>query len=181
MGPHKASLIEKQTTPPKPYTEATLLRAMETAGKTVEDEELRDALKENGIGRPSTRAEIIKKLFQRNYIVAKGKSLYPTPVAIELIRIIHTPLLKSAELTGQWEKKLRMIERGEMEAKEFLDELKQLTQEVVYEVKTSKTGMLCPVCHQGTIIKGHTAYGCSRWREGCTYREPFAVPAEKNS
>ena len=181
MGPHKASLIEKQTTPPKPYTEATLLRAMETAGKTVEDEELRDALKENGIGRPSTRAEIIKKLFQRNYIVAKGKSLYPTPVAIELIRIIHTPLLKSAELTGQWEKKLRMIERGEMEAKDFLDELKQLTQEVVYEVKTSKTGMLCPVCHQGTIIKGHTAYGCSRWREGCTYREPFTVPAEKNS
>jgi len=176
MGPHKPSLLEKQTTPPKPYTEATLLRAMETAGKMVEDEELRDALKENGIGRPSTRAEIIKKLFQRNYIVAKGKSLYPTPVAVELIRIIHTPILKSAELTGQWEKKLRMIERGEMEAKDFLDELKQLTQEVVYEVKTSKTGMLCPVCHQGTIIKGRTAYGCSRWREGCTYREPLPMP-----
>ena len=175
MGPHKPSLLEKQTTPPKPYTEATLLRAMETAGKTVEDEELRDALKENGIGRPSTRAEIIKKLFQRKYIVSKGKSLYPTPVAVELIRIIHTPLLKSAELTGQWEKKLRMIERGEMEAKDFLDELKQLTQEVVYEVKTSKVGMLCPVCHQGTVIKGHSAYGCSRWREGCSYREPFAV------
>ena len=175
MGPHKPSLLEKQTTPPKPYTEATLLRAMETAGKTVEDEELRDALKENGIGRPSTRAEIIKKLFQRKYIVSKGKSLYPTPVAVELIRIIHTPLLKSAELTGQWEKKLRMIERGEMEAKDFLDELKQLTQEVVYEVKTSKVGMLCPICHQGTVIKGHSAYGCSRWREGCSYREPFAV------
>ena len=175
-GPHNPSLLEKQTTPPKPYTEATLLRAMETAGKMVEDEELRDALKENGIGRPSTRAEIIKKLFQRNYIVAKGKSLYPTPVAVELIRIIHTPILKSAELTGQWEKKLRMIERGEMEAKDFLDELKQLTQEVVYEVKTSKTGMLCPVCHQGTIIKGRTAYGCSRWREGCTYREPLPMP-----
>ena len=180
MGPHKPSLLEKQTTPPKPYTEATLLRAMETAGKMVEDEELRDALKENGIGRPSTRAEIIKKLFQRNYIVAKGKSLYPTPVAVELIRIIHTPILKSAELTGQWEKKLRMIERGEMEAKDFLDELKQLTQEVVYEVKTSKTGMLCPVCHQGTIIKGHTAYGCSRWREGCTYREPLPMPFAAN-
>ena len=175
MGPHTPSLLEKQTTPPKPYTEATLLRAMETAGKTVEDEELRDALKENGIGRPSTRAEIIKKLFQRKYIVSKGKSLYPTPVAVELIRIIHTPLLKSAELTGQWEKKLRMIERGEMEAKDFLDELKQLTQEVVYEVKTSKVGMLCPVCHQGTVIKGHSAYGCSRWREGCSYREPFPV------
>ena len=175
MGPHTPSLLEKQTTPPKPYTEATLLRAMETAGKTVEDEELRDALKENGIGRPSTRAEIIKKLFQRKYIVNKGKSLYPTPIAVELIRIIHTPLLKSAELTGQWEKKLRMIERNEMEAKDFLDELKQLTQEVVYEVKTSKVGMLCPVCHQGTIIKGHTAYGCSRWREGCSYREPLPV------
>lgn len=175
LGSHTPSLIEKQTTPPKPYTEATLLRAMETAGKMVEDEELRDALKENGIGRPSTRAEIIKKLFQRKYIVSKGKSLYPTPVAIELIRIIHTPILKSAELTGQWEKKLRMIERGEMEAKDFLDELKLLTQEVVYEVKTSKVGMLCPVCHQGTIIKGHTAYGCSRWREGCSYREPFAI------
>lgn len=174
-GPHNPSLLEKQTTPPKPYTEATLLRAMETAGKLVEDEELRDALKENGIGRPSTRAEIIKKLFQRKYIVSKGKSLYPTPIAVELIRIIHTPILKSAELTGQWEKKLRMIERGEMEAKDFLDELKQLTQEVVYEVKTSKVGMLCPVCHQGTVIKGHTAYGCSRWREGCSYREPFAV------
>ena len=174
-GPHNPSLLEKQTTPPKPYTEATLLRAMETAGKLVEDEELRDALKENGIGRPSTRAEIIKKLFQRKYIVSKGKSLYPTPIAVELIRIIHTPILKSAELTGQWEKKLRMIERGEMEAKDFLDELKQLTQEVVYEVKTSKVGMLCPVCHQGTVIKGRTAYGCSRWREGCSYREPFAV------
>ncbi|MBO4622044.1 MAG: DNA topoisomerase 3 [Paludibacteraceae bacterium] len=177
MGPHKPSLLEKQTTPPKPYTEAPLLRAMETAGKTVEDEELRDALKENGIGRPSTRAEIIKKLFQRNYIVfannGKSKNLCPTPVAVELIRIIHTPILKSAELTGQWEKKLRMIERGEMEAKDFLNELKQLTQEVVYEVKTSKAGMICPVCGQGTIIKGRTAYGCSRWREGCQYREPL--------
>ena len=173
QGPHTPALIEKQTTPPKPYTEATLLRAMETAGKLVEDEELRDALKENGIGRPSTRAEIIKKLFQRNYIVSKGKSLYPTPVAVELIRFVQTPLLKSAELTGQWEKKLRMIERGEMEAKAFLDELKQLTMEVVYEVKTSKVGMVCPVCRQGVIIKGHSAYGCSRWKEGCTYREPL--------
>ncbi len=173
MGEHTPSLIEKQTTPPKPYTEATLLRAMETAGKTVEDEELRDALKENGIGRPSTRAEIIKKLFQRNYIVKDGKSLHPTPLAVKLIRLINTPLLKSAELTGQWEKKLRMIERGEMQAKDFLDELKTLTEEVVYEVKTSKTGLVCPVCHQGIIIRGHSAYGCSRWREGCTYREPF--------
>ncbi|MCQ2335033.1 MAG: DNA topoisomerase 3 [Paludibacteraceae bacterium] len=173
QGPHTPSLIEKQTTPPKPYTEATLLRAMETAGKMVENEELRDLLKENGIGRPSTRAAMIEKLFQRKYIVRKGKSLYPTTVGTELIRTIHTPLLKSAELTGQWEKKLRMIERGEMEAKPFLDELKQLTAEVVYEVKTSKIGLLCPVCRQGRVIRGNTAYGCSRWQEGCTYREPL--------
>ncbi|MBR3647220.1 MAG: DNA topoisomerase III [Paludibacteraceae bacterium] len=175
MGPHKPALLEKQTTPPKPYTEGTLLRAMETAGKTVEDEELRDALKENGIGRPSTRAEIIKKLFQRKYITQSRKSLFPTPLAIELIQTIHTPILKSAELTGQWEKKLRMIERGEMEAKEFLDELKQLTVEVVNEVKNDLTGYLCPVCRRGTIIRGRTAFGCSRWREGCTYRVPFAT------
>ena len=173
-GPHVPQLMEKQTTPPKPYTEATLLRAMETAGKMVEDEELRDALKENGIGRPSTRAAIIEKLFQRKYIVRKGKSIAPTPVGIQLIQTIHTPILKSAELTGQWEKKLRMIERGEMESRQFLDELKQLTAEVVMEVKTSKIGNLCPVCRQGTIIRGNTAYGCSRWREGCTFREPFA-------
>ena len=177
-GPHTPSLLEKQTTPPKPYTEGTLLRAMETAGKTVEDEELRDALKENGIGRPSTRAEIIKKLFERKYIVHKGKSLAPTPLAVELIRLLQTPILKSAELTGQWEKKLRMIERGEMSAQTFLDELKQLTCEVVHEVKTTKVGLLCPVCHQGTLIKGRTAYGCSRWREGCTFREPFPTPAQ---
>lgn len=173
MGSHSPSLIEKQTTPPKPYTEATLLRAMETAGRLVDDDELRDMLKENGIGRPSTRAAIIEKLFQRKYIVRKGKSIAPTQVGIELIRTIHTPILKSAELTGQWEKKLRMIERGEMESRQFLDELKQMTQEVVMEVKTSKVGYLCPVCRQGTIIRGNTAYGCSRWREGCTYREPL--------
>ena len=173
-GPHIPQLMEKQTTPPKPYNEATLLRAMETAGKMVEDEELRDALKENGIGRPSTRAAIIEKLFQRKYIVRKGKTIAPTPIGIQLIQTIHTPILKSAELTGQWEKKLRMIERGEMESRTFLDELKQLTADVVMEVKTSKIGNLCPVCHKGVIIRGNTAYGCSRWQEGCTFREPFA-------
>lgn len=177
MGPHIPSLIEKQTTPPKPYTEATLLRAMETAGRLVDDDELRDMLKENGIGRPSTRAAIIEKLFQRKYIIRKGKSIAPTQVGIDLIHTIHTPILKSAELTGQWEKKLRMIERGDMESRQFLDELKQMTQEVVWEVKTSKVGYLCPVCHQGTIIRGNTAYGCSRWREGCTYREPLTQQA----
>ena len=172
-GEHQPFLQERQTTPPKPYTEATLLRAMETAGKTVDSEELREALKENGIGRPSTRAAIIEKLFQRKYIRRERKSLSPTPLGIELIRTVHTPLLKSAELTGIWERKLREIERGEYESRAFLDELKQLTTEVVNEVRSDKAGYRCPVCGQGVIIRGNTAYGCSRWKEGCTYREPF--------
>ena len=172
-GAHVPQLQEKTTTPPKYYTEATLLRAMETAGKTVDDEELRDAMKENGIGRPSTRAAIIEKLYQRKYIVKQGKSLRATDVGVELIHTIISPLLKSAELTGRWEKKLREIERGEYTAQQFLDELKQMTGEVVKEVKTNKAGMLCPVCRKGVIIRGRTRYGCSRWREGCTYAEAF--------
>ena len=172
-GPHEPVLKEKTTTPPKYYTEATLLRAMETAGKTVEDEELRDAMKENGIGRPSTRAAIIEKLYQRKYIQKQGKSLRATDVGIELIRTIISPLLKSAELTGLWEKKLREIERGEYAAENFLAELKEMTAGVVKDVKTNKAGMLCPVCRQGLIIRGNTRYGCSRWREGCTYAESF--------
>ena len=172
-GPHVPELQEKTTQPPKYYTEATLLRAMETAGKTVENEELRDAMKENGIGRPSTRAAIIEKLYQRKYIVLKGKSIHATPVGIDLIHTIISPLLKSAELTGLWEKKLREIERGKYTAQQFLDELKAMTAEVVREVKTNKAGMLCPVCRKGVIIRGNTRYGCSRWREGCTYAEPF--------
>lgn len=172
-GVHEPQLKEKTTTPPKYYTEATLLRAMETAGKTVEDDELRDAMKENGIGRPSTRAAIIEKLYQRKYIQKQGKSLRATEVGIDLIHTIISPLLKSAELTGLWEKKLREIERGEYTAQQFLDELKKMTSNVVYEVKSNKAGMLCPVCHQGRIIRGNTRYGCSRWREGCTYAEPF--------
>ena len=172
-GAHVPQLQEKTTTPPKYYTEATLLRAMETAGKTVEDEELRDAMKENGIGRPSTRAAIIEKLYQRKYIVKQGKSIRATEVGVELIHTIISPLLKSAELTGRWEKKLREIERGEYTAQQFLDELKQMTDEVVREVKTNKAGMLCPVCRKGVIIRGRTRYGCSRWREGCTYAETF--------
>ena len=172
-GPHIPQLKEKTTTPPKYYTEATLLRAMETAGKTVENDELREAMKENGIGRPSTRAAIIEKLYQRQYIQKQGKSLRATDVGIELIHTIISPLLKSAELTGLWEKKLREIERGEYTAQQFLDELKQMTAGVVRDVKTNKAGMLCPVCRQGLIIRGNTRYGCSRWREGCTYAEPF--------
>jgi len=172
-GPHEPQLQEKTTTPPKYYTEATLLRAMETAGKTVEDEELRDAMKENGIGRPSTRAAIIEKLFQRKYIVREKKNIHATELGISLIQTIISPLLKSAELTGRWEKKLREIERGTFTAQQFLDELKQMTAEVVYEVKADKAGMRCPVCGQGTIIRGRTRYGCSRWREGCQYAEQF--------
>ena len=133
-GPHIPSLAEKWTTPPKPYTDATLLRAMETAGKTVEDEELRDALKENGIGRPSTRAAIIETLIRRNYIRRERSSLHPTQTGFELIDLIHEELLKSAELTGRWEKKLRQIERHEYEAKTFLEELKQMVSDIVLAV-----------------------------------------------
>jgi DNA topoisomerase-3 len=172
-GPHEPLLQEKTTTPPKYYTEATLLRAMETAGKTVDNEELRDAMKENGIGRPSTRAAIIEKLFQRKYIVREKKNIKATELGVNLIHTIISPLLKSAELTGLWEKKLREIERGDFGAQQFLDELKQMTTEVVREVKSDKSGMRCPVCGRGTIIRGRTRYGCSRWREGCTYAEQF--------
>ena len=172
-GPHQPQLQEKTTTPPKYYTEATLLRAMETAGKTVDDEELRDAMKENGIGRPSTRAAIIEKLFQRKYIIRDKKNIKATEVGINLIQTIISPLLKSAELTGRWEQKLRAIERGDYTAQQFLEELKQMTTEVVHEVKADKSGMRCPVCGKGIIIRGKTRYGCSRWREGCTYAEQF--------
>ncbi len=214
-GPHQPQLAEKWTTPPKPYTEATLLRAMETAGKLVDDESLREVMKENGIGRPSTRAAIIETLFKRNYIRKVRKSLEPTPTGIELIGLIHEDLLKSAELTGIWEKKLREIEQHRYEARQFLDELKQMVTEIVttvmmdnsnrrvaaavVEEKPKKAapkkaaaprpkkpqpapaaanpdaiiGQPCPLCGKGYVIKGKTAYGCSEWRNGCTYRKPF--------
>lgn len=133
-GPHEPKLADKWTSPPKPYTEATLLRAMETAGKTVTNESLREALKENGIGRPSTRAAIIETLFKRNYIFKNRKSLEPTSTGIDLIKIIHEDLLKSAELTGIWEQKLRAIERNEYEAQKFLDELKEMVNTIVKQV-----------------------------------------------
>ena len=202
VGPHTPDLAQKQTTPPKQYTEATLLRAMETAGKLVDNEELRDAMKENGIGRPSTRAAIIETLFKRNYIRKERKSLVPTQMGIDLIATIQFDLLKSAELTGQWEKKLRDIEKGTFAASQFIDELKQMVGSVVSEVmkqnpirrivevtpqkqepekpkrKSSKKteikeGAPCPKCGKGVIIKGRTAYGCSLWREGCDWRKPF--------
>ena len=139
-GPHNPVLGEKWTQPPKPYTEATLLRAMETAGKLVDNDELRDALKENGIGRPSTRAAIIETLFKRNYIRKERKNLFPTSTGKELIGTINEELLKSAELTGLWEKKLRQIEKGTYKAKTFLDELKEMVNQVVINVLSDNSG-----------------------------------------
>lgn len=136
-GPHTPTLKETWTAPPKPYTEATLLRAMETAGKFVDNEDLRDALKENGIGRPSTRAAIIETLFKRNYIRRERKNLYPTDTGRELIATIHEELLKSAELTGIWERKLRQIEKGEYEAQTFISELKSMVTDIVSSVLNS--------------------------------------------
>jgi len=193
-GPHEPTLSEKWTSPPKPYTEATLLRAMETAGKLVDDDELRDALKENGIGRPSTRAAIIETLFKRNYIRKERKNLFATETGVELIQIIQEELLKSAELTGRWEKKLRQIEKGEYQAVDFLNELKAMVTEIVFNVKSDNRtkaqlvaqsilpenpddliGTVCPVCGKGKIIKGKTAYGCSEWKNGCTFRKNFVT------
>ncbi len=139
-GPHEPSLLKKSTQPPKPYTEGTLLRAMETAGKTVDDDELRDAMKENGIGRPSTRAAIIETLFRRRYIRKERKSLSATTAGCQLIDTIKEPLLKSAKLTGLWERKLRMIERGEYSAQQFLDELKQMVSDIVLNVLRDNEG-----------------------------------------
>ena len=133
-GPHTPDLAEKQTMPPKPYTEATLLRAMETAGRFVDDDELRDALKENGIGRPSTRAAIIETLFRRHYIRKEKKNLYATATGVELIGLIREDLLKSAELTGRWERKLRQIERREYDAAQFITELKEMVSQLVLSV-----------------------------------------------
>ena len=226
-GEHIPSLAEKWTTPPKFYTEATLLRAMETAGKFVENEELRAALKENGIGRPSSRASIIETLFKRHYIKRERKNLIATPTGIELIDLIREELLKSCELTGIWEKKLRDIEHKKYDASQFVEELKAQIAEIVRDVLSDTTnrrvtvlseqdlkkkmapkaqtapkaegpaaksgspatkspgtvagaqagddlvGQKCPLCGEGHIIKGKAAYGCSRWKEGCTWRKAF--------
>ncbi len=228
QGPHKPTLTEKWTTPPPYYNEASLLRAMETAGKFVEDETLRAAMKENGIGRPSSRASIIETLFKRHYIRREGKRLKATPTGIELIDLIHEDLLKSCELTGIWEKKLRDIEHQTYDAQQFIEELKQQVSEIVRQVMqdasnrhvtvttdddlkkkkkkapaeaktaaakpkgtaaakpkksadTSKAadasdplvGKPCPLCGKGHIIRGKAAYGCSEWKNGCKWRQPF--------
>ena len=208
-GEHQPQLSKKMTTAPKPYTEATLLRAMETAGKNIEDETLRESMKENGIGRPSTRAAIIETLFRRRYIQKERKSIFSTVTGEELIDVIREDLLKSAELTGQWEKKLRDIENHKYSAGQFVNDMKQMTQNIVHEVLTDnsnrkiavteekkkskkpqvkkqtkavaasetirhiKINDICPLCHKGHIIKGNTAYGCSEWKKGCTFRVPF--------
>lgn len=208
-GEHKPSLQKKVTQPPKYYTEGTLLRAMESAGKTVDDEELREAMKENGIGRPSTRAAIIETLFKRGYMVRERKSIRATAAGITLISYIREELLKSAKLTGIWENKLRRIERGDYSAQEFIDELKALINQIVINVLSdndltkielpdtersakeekpekpakekakrkppvrSLEQIACPQCGQGHIIKGHTAYGCSRYKEGCGMKLSF--------
>lgn len=209
-GPHAPTLSEKYTTPPKFYTEATLLRAMETAGKFVDNEELRAALKENGIGRPSSRAGIIETLFKRHYIRRERKNLVATATGIELIDLIKEELLKSCELTGIWEKKLRDIEHRKYNPAQFVEELKAQIGTIVHDVladnenrrvtvltdedlkkktkrqprqtkkpasaknATVKEGDLCPLCGKGTVIRGKAALGCSRWREGCKFRQPFA-------
>ena len=216
-GPHKPTLTEKMTVPPKHYTEASLLRAMETAGKLVDDEQLSAAMKENGIGRPSSRAGIIETLFKRHYIRREKKNLVATPTGIQLIDTIHDKLLTSVELTGIWEKKLREIEQDKYDAATFINELKAQVARIVSDVmhdssgqlivygdddkprgkvkksaektttksasksttkstrktKTIKVGDVCPKCKQGHVIKGNTAYGCSRWKEGCDFRAPL--------
>ena len=133
-GDHRPTLTEKWTTPPPYYNEASLLRAMETAGKFVEDETLRAAMKENGIGRPSSRASIIETLFKRHYIKRERKRLIATPTGIELIDLIREELLKSCELTGIWEKKLRDIEHQKYDAQQFINELKQQVADIVHDV-----------------------------------------------
>ena len=200
-GPHEPDLQEKETQPPRLYTEATLLRAMETAGRQVDDEELRAVMKENGIGRPSTRAAIIETLFKRNYIVRNRKNLVPTVTGMQLIEVINNESVKSAELTGQWEKKLREIERGSYLPEDFMNELKQMVSDIVHTVRreptiqkievvedkdegkgeskasqstsSSEAPISCPRCGEGTMLKGKKAFGCSRFKEGCQTVVPF--------
>lgn len=196
-GAHEAFLKEGKTTAPKPYTEATLLRAMETAGKQVEDEELRDLMKDNGIGRPSTRAAIIETLFRRNYIKRERKNIIPTITGMELIMTINNDLLKSAEMTGNWEFKLRQIEKGDYQAEQFLQEMKQMVGDLVMQVKnesgkrialetaetkekkSANSVLECPKCKSGNMLKGKTAFGCSNFKNGCDFKVPFEIMGKK--
>ncbi len=221
-GPHDPSLVEKKTQPPKYYTEATLLRAMETAGKKVDDDELRELMKANGIGRPSTRANIIETLFKRQYIRRQKKSILATETGIQLIGVIKNDLLKSASLTGQWEKKLREIEGGSFQAPQFIENMRTMVAGLVKEVqedrerrqivaptapqkakgsrtrtkpgkpkgqpaatgakkkaKVSPTELTCPKCRKGKLLKGKAAYGCSEWKAGCSFRIPYSYKQKK--
>ncbi|WP_348798693.1 type IA DNA topoisomerase [Flavobacterium adhaerens] len=204
-GPHEPSFLQKETKPPNQFTEATLLRAMETAGKQVDDEDLRELMKENGIGRPSTRANIIETLFKRQYIVRNKKQVLPTPTGIQLIDTIQNELIKSAELTGSWEKQLKDIEKGEFTAGSFIANMKRMVEALVYEVrsetrsanishastiqkgaivaeKKKAEGILaetCPKCQKGNFIKGKSAYGCSEYKSGCDFVLPFVFLDKK--
>ena len=207
-GPHEPSFLEKETKPPRNYTEASLLRAMETAGKQVDDDEMRELMKENGIGRPSTRASIIETLFRRKYIERQKKLIIPTKTGIDLIDLIDNELLKSAELTGLWEKRLKEIERGEYHASTFIKEMKRMVDQLVYEVRSNKknvrlssenntsltekkvvkktskkavVGKTCPKCKQGKLLKGSAAYGCSDYKKGCDFKLPFTFLDKKIS
>jgi DNA topoisomerase-3 len=208
-GPHEPSFLEKETKPPRNFTEASLLRAMETAGKQVDDEEMRELMKENGIGRPSTRASIIETLFRRKYIERKKKLVVPTQTGIQLIDLIDNELLKSAELTGRWEKRLKEIERGEFNAGTFIKNMKAMVDELVYEVRSSKAkvrisqttvsanavkkstkkkankkqvvGKACPKCANGKLVKGSKAYGCTEYNKTCDFTLPFSFSGKKIS
>ncbi len=206
-GSHEPSFLEKQTKPPNQFTEASLLRAMETAGKQVDDDELRDLMKDNGIGRPSTRANIIETLFRRKYIKRNKKQVLPTLTGIQLIDTIQNDLLKSAELTGTWEKQLKDIEKGTFKASTFISNMKRMVDDLVYEVRSEKqranishvnnkpikkasnkstttkgiTAMPCPKCKQGALIKGKSAYGCSAYKTGCDFILPFEIHEKKIS
>jgi DNA topoisomerase-3 len=210
-GVHQPSFLEKETKPPRNFTEASLLRAMETAGRQVDDDEMRELMKENGIGRPSTRASIIETLFRRKYIERKKKLVLPTQTGIDLINIIDNELLKSAELTGRWEKRLKEIERGEFNAGNFINNMKKMVDELVYEVRSNKTskrissnadvavkeaklapakkvtskkevvGKTCPKCKKGSILKGSSAFGCSEYKNKCDLKIPFEIYGKKVS
>lgn len=206
-GPHQPSFLEKETKPPNQFTEATLLRAMETAGKQVDDEDLRELMKENGIGRPSTRANIIETLFRRQYILRNKKQVLPTPTGIQLIDTIQNELVKSAELTGSWEKQLKDIEKGTYTAASFINNMKQMIAVLVDEVRSESRranisnagtvqkqvatvskkkamGILaenCPKCKNATLIKGKSAYGCANYKLGCSFLLPFTFAEKKIS
>jgi DNA topoisomerase-3 len=205
-GPHQPLIHQGKTSPPKAYTEATLLRAMETAGKQVDDEEMREMMKGNGIGRPSTRANIIETLFRRKYIERKKKNIFATPTGVELIDTIQDELLKSPELTGEWEFKLRKIERGEYDATQFKEELIAMVTELTRTVINEKPKVIsfqeeakpkekresvprkvttivwdeidCPKCKQTKLMKGKTAIGCSNYK-GCGFKVPFVLFGKK--